>query len=117
MPHRLPPPPLTVRAALLMLRTGALSLVVLAGLWAPRYDGGSGSFAATDDLSPQLQRVIARHDCSTTGFEGKVPPSALVRNADGRVRLVALERGLRVLSRHGAATLVAVCLDEPPSPS
>jgi hypothetical protein len=106
-------PPRELRAVLLVSRTGALSLVVLAGLWTPAYDGGGGSFAATGQPSDQLQRLIDRHDCSTTGFERETPISALVRRPDGRLRLVAYERGLFTLARAGS--VVAVCLDDPPS--
>lgn len=112
MPHWLPPPPSTLRAALLALRTGALSLVVLAGLWAPAYDGGGGSSAAAGELPGRVQRMIERHDCSTRGFDGAVPASALVRSADGRLRLVTYEPGLFELARAG--DVVAVCLDDPP---
>jgi hypothetical protein len=110
MPHRLPLPPRTLRTALLVSRTGALALVVLAGLWTPVYDEGGGSFAATGE-SGRVQRLIDRHDCSTTGFDTATPVSALVRTADGRLRLVAYERGLFTLARTGS--VVAVCLDDP----
>lgn len=112
MPHRLPMPPRSLRTAVLVSRTGALSLVVLAGLWVPAYDEGSGSHAATGELSGKVQRLIDRHDCSTTGFDAASPMSALVRRADGRLRLVAFERGLFTLARAG--NVVAVCLDDPP---
>ena len=112
MPHRLPLPSHTLRTALLVLRTGALSLVVLAGLWTPAYDEGGGSFAATAEPSGRVQRLIDRHDCSTTGFATATPVSALVRRADGRLRLVAFERGLFALARSGS--VVAFCLDDPP---
>jgi hypothetical protein len=106
-------PPRTLRTALLVLRTGALSLVVLSGLWTPAYDGGGGSFAATGRPSGQVQRLIDRHDCSTTGFPDADPASALVRRPDGRLQLVAYERGLFKLARAGS--VVAVCLDDPPT--
>lgn len=112
MPHRLPMPPRTLRAVLLVLRTGALSLVVLAGLWTPAYDGGGGSSAAASELPGQVQRLIDRHDCSTTGFADATPVSALVRRPDGRLQLVAYERGLFTLARSGS--VVAMCLDDPP---
>jgi hypothetical protein len=111
MPHRLPMPPRTLRAALLVSRTGALSLVVLAGLWTPAYDGGGGPFAAAGQPPDRVQRLLDRHECSTTGFDAATPVSALVRSADGRLRLVAYERGLFALARAGS--VVAVCLDEP----
>ena len=113
MPHRLPMPPRLLRATLLAARTGALPLVVLAGLWTPAYDGGGGSFAATGELPRNAQRMIDRHDCSTTGFDTVNPMSALVRRPDGRLRLVAYDRGLFALARAG--NVVAVCLDESPN--
>jgi hypothetical protein len=85
---------------------------VLAGLWAPAYDGGGGSSAAAGELPSRVQQLIERHDCSTTGFDGATPVSALVRRPDGRLRLVAYERGLFTLARAG--NVVAVCLDDPP---
>ncbi|GAA4702672.1 hypothetical protein [Nocardioides conyzicola] len=114
MSHRLPPPSRRLQTALLGVRAGALSLVVLAGLWAPAHDEGGGSFAVTADPSARVQRMIDRHDCSTTGFDHADPASALIRSADGRVRLVSFDRGWQVFTRHGAAQLVAVCLDDPP---
>jgi hypothetical protein len=114
MPHRLPPPSRPLRAALLALRVGALSLVVLAGLWAPPYDGGGGSFAVTDDPPGTEQRLLDRFDCSRTGFDDQVPASALVRSADGRLRLVAYDRGWSIFTQHGTERVVALCLDEPP---
>ena len=112
MPHRLPMPPRRLRAALLVLRTGALSLVVLAGLWIPAYDGGGGSSAVAGEPTGKVQRLIDRHDCSTRGFGAAAPVSALVRGPDGRLRLVAYGRGLFALARVG--DVLAVCLDDPP---
>ena len=114
MQHRLSSPPRSLRTALFVLRTGALALVVLAGVWAPAHDAGSGPFTASGQLPPRLQQAMDRHDCSTTGFDGATPASALVRSADGRLRLVDFDRGWQVFTRHGSATLVAVCLDHPP---
>jgi hypothetical protein len=113
MPPRLALPPRLLRTALLAARTGALPLVVLAGLWTPAYDGGGGSSAATGELPDNAQRLIDQHDCSTTGFDTANPRSALVRRRDGRLRLVAYDRGLFALARAG--DVVAVCLDDPPT--
>ena len=114
MPHRLPPPSRTLRTALLALRVGALSLVVLAGLWAPPYDGDSGPSTVTADPLGTEQRLLDRYDCSRSGFDDEVPVSALVRSPDGRLRLVAFDRGWAIFTQHGAERLVAVCLDDPP---
>ncbi len=62
-----------------------------------------------------LERQLARHDCSTTGFDtDQQPVSALVRSARGSLRFVDFDTGWRIYTRHGAATLVAVCLAAPP---
>ncbi|MFC7497057.1 MULTISPECIES: hypothetical protein [unclassified Nocardioides] len=116
MPHWLPTPPRWLWLALLALRTGALSLVVLLALstlTGAGLDRGSGSDAATAHRPAAVQQMIDRHRCSTSGFEGEDPASAIVRSLDGKLRLVSWEQGWRVYTRHGAASLVAVCLDAP----
>ncbi|KQW50679.1 hypothetical protein ASC77_25470 [Nocardioides sp. Root1257] len=105
MPHRLP-------HTLLVIRAGLLSLVLLAGLWAGPYDEGGGPLAVTADPPGTVQRVLDRHDCSTTGFADDEPASVLVRTPDGHLRLIAYDRGVFALARAGS--VVAVCLDEPP---
>lgn len=56
-------------------------------------------------------RLMQKFDCSTVGFENSATPrSAIVRRADGRVRLVSFEKGWAVHTAHGEAALVAVCL-------
>lgn len=114
MSHWLPMPSRPLQTALLVVRAGALSLVVLAGLWAPVHDEGGGSFAVTAEPPDRVQRLLDRHDCSTTGFGDAHPASALIRSADGRLRLVSFDRGWEVFTSHGSTTLVALCLDEPP---
>jgi hypothetical protein len=106
MPHWLP-------TMLLVTRTGALSLVVLAGLGAAPYDGGDDIRATPAARPAAEQRLIGRHDCSTTGFAGATPASALVRSPSGALHLVAYDRGLFSLARAGS--MVALCLDDPPS--
>ena len=114
MSHWLPMPSRSIRTALLALRAGALSLVVLAGLWTPVHDEGGGSFAVTSEPPDKVQRLLDRHDCSTTGFDHADPASALIRSADGRLQLVSFDRGWEVFTSHSSTILVAVCLDDPP---
>ena len=64
-----------------------------------------------------MQRLIDRHNCSTTGFGAASPVSALVRAGDGRLRLFAFDRGWQLFTSHGDTTLVALCLDSPPRAS
>ena len=117
MPHRLPMPPRWLRWILLALRTGALSLVALLVLSSTMGTGtGQGSAPAPDlaHRSAAERQLIARHNCSTTGFVGDEPASALVRSLDGRLRLISFERAWLLFTRHDTA-LVATCLDAPPA--
>ncbi|WP_028642842.1 hypothetical protein [Nocardioides sp. URHA0020] len=114
MHHRLAPPH-RLQVGLLVIRAGALALVVLAGLWTPPYDEGGGAIATAPDLPPQVQLLIERHDCSTTGFATAAPASALIRSRSGHLRLVSYDRGWEVFTDHGSAQLIAVCLDDPPT--
>jgi hypothetical protein len=119
MPRLLPTLPRWWWLALLAFRTGALSVVVLLGLASltgAGIDRGGGSPSTFEHRPAAVQQLIERHRCSTRGFEHDVPTSALVRSLDGRLRLVSFEHGWRVFTRYGAASLVAVCLDDPPRP-
>jgi hypothetical protein len=71
---------------------------------------------AGDAPGRALRHEIRVHRCSVVGFrDGRTPRSALVRTPAGRLRHVSFDAGWRVYTTHGAATLVAVCLDAPPS--
>jgi hypothetical protein len=110
------------------LACGAAKLVVVAVLAWLALGAGPGAAvghqgSAPVDADQQLtarsgavERALARHACSSTGFDdGRQPVSAVVRSARGTLRFVDFETGWRVYTRHGAATLLAVCLDEPPA--
>jgi hypothetical protein len=57
---------------------------------------------------------MRRHDCSTLGFDdGTTPRSALVREPDGRLRMVTFEEGWAVHTARGSTVLVAVCRRPP----
>ncbi|GAA4368602.1 hypothetical protein [Nocardioides caricicola] len=69
-----------------------------------------------DQTSARAFRMLDAHACSTTGFgAGEQPLSAVVRSPDGRLRFVDFDTGWRVYTERGAASLIAVCLDEPPA--
>ncbi|CAI9401298.1 hypothetical protein [Nocardioides sp. T2.26MG-1] len=119
MPHRLP--------GRVRLACGAVKLAVVAVLAVLALGSGPGAAvgqrsSAPVDVDQQLAaqpgpvaRKLARHHCSPTGFDdGRQPVSAVVRSARGALRFVDFDTGWRVYTRHGAATLVAVCLDDPP---
>ncbi|MDF1605267.1 hypothetical protein [Nocardioides sp. YIM 152315] len=116
MPHRLPTPPRWLRLTLVAVRAGTLSVAALVGLSAltgAGLDPGGGSTSSFGHRPAAVQEMIEQHRCSTTGFERDEPTSAIVRSLDGRLRLVAFERAWQLFTSHGAASLVAVCLDPP----
>lgn len=118
-------------AAHLRVACGAVKVSVVATLIAMTFGVGAGAdtgaqaddadHAVSDMLSAvrppsRVERVLERHHCSTTGFSGdQQPRSAVVRSARGVLRFVDFDTGWRVYTRHGAAILVAVCLDEAPT--
>jgi hypothetical protein len=120
MPHRLP------RRG--RLACGAVKVAVIGTMLATALGLGPGAAGGAQDPGPvdtrqpmsdhpdPMERKLARHGCSPTGFDsGHQPASALVRSARGRLRFVDFETGWRVYTRHGAAMLVAVCLDDAPA--
>ena len=114
MRHRLPR---SARLALMGVKASLIGAIAVAG-WATQTSasGPTGSYAGypVDDRPSQVERVLDKHDCSVTGFESAQPQSAIVRSAQGHLRFVPFDTGWRVFTSHGAATLVAVCLDEAP---
>lgn len=114
--------PRTPRLVLLLVKISTLAafLALAIGLGgAPEVPRDHSARAAmTSDLPGQVQRMLDRHDCSVAGFgPDRQPESAVVRAADGRLRFVDFGTGWHVFTQHGAAHLVAVCLDAPPAGS
>jgi hypothetical protein len=107
----------SVRLTLTAAKGALVAAIAVAGLLGST--GGSSpvgqqSQYVVDDPSP-VERLLARHDCSPSGFGSSAQPhSAIVRSPSGKLRHVDFETGWAVYTRHGAATLVAVCLDDPP---
>ena len=118
MPHRLPR---AAQLALTGLKFAVAGTVMALGMVppAPPGTGDRGYVAqAVGDRTAQVSRLLDAHSCSTTGFgTERQPRSAVVRSASGRLRFVDFDTGWRVYTARGAATLVAVCLDEPPARS
>ena len=126
MPHRLPA---SARLALAGVKVGVVASLLVAGIWTspdltpgPRVDAArvgaapspGRSPAPPPAVSPALSRLLARHQCSVQGFgTTQQPQSAVIRSAAGDLRFVDFDTGWQVYTRHGAATLVAVCLDAP----
>lgn len=106
------------RVGLTVVKVTAVASVLVAGLFTspappgPEYaDHRIGEVA---DASAPVTRILAKHDCSPTGFEDGTLASAVIRTATGRLRHVSFDQGWAVYTRHGAAQLVAVCLDRAP---
>ena len=117
MPRRLPRP---ARLALVTVKLAVAGSIVVAGVATQPAASSSGPGYAgypVDDAPSPEAGILARHDCSVSGFVDATPLSAVVRTARGRLRHVSFDVGWEVYSRHGAAQLVAVCLDEAPAQS
>jgi hypothetical protein len=119
MPHRLPAPARLACAAVKVAVIGTVAALALGS--GPDAVAGQGSAPVDAAKQPAAQpapveRKLVQHGCSVTGFDnGQQPVSALVRSARGSLRFVDFDTGWRIYTRHGAATLVAVCLDDPPA--
>ena len=114
MPHRLSR---SARLALTGVKLALIASIAVAGLATePVATAGPGyaGFPVDQAPNPELD-LLSEHDCSVTGFPDATPASAVVRTARGHLRHVSFDAGWAVYTRHGAATLVAVCLDAPPA--
>jgi hypothetical protein len=123
--RRLPHPSLrgAVRAVRLAkpVLVGATAFVAVTAAGTASGTAGSVTGSASDvgvaqELSAaaagqaRLDRLMARHDCSATGFEpGVVPGSSLVLR-DDEVRHVSFDEGWAIYTGEQAGTLLAVCL-------
>ena len=112
MPHRLPR---RARRSLLGLKTAVIAAIVVAGLSSQPSPSSTGyaGYPVGGTTSGET-RFLEAHDCSVTGFADATPLSAVVRTPRGRLHHVSFDRGWAVYTRHGATTLVAVCLDDAP---
>ncbi len=107
-----------LRAAATSLRTAltAAALTLLLGLGAASVLGEPADqehlgLSVTDEAT---SRLLERHRCSMSGFEPDViPATAIIRDLDGRTRLVSFDHGWAVFKRERPGELVAVCLGRP----
>ena len=109
--------PLAVRIALNVTKSTVLSVIVALSFGAiggPGLSRPSHETAApvqTDPHHQKIQALMARHDCSTTGFDaGVIPGSSLIRR-DEIVRYVTFDEGWAVFTGELPGSLIAVCLD------
>lgn len=114
--------PRSLRLSLTFVKVALVASMVVAGLATdPAPSGppspGYAGFPVRDasDSPSRESRLFAAHDCSAAGFADATPLSAIVRSPRGQLRHVSFDVGWEVYSRHGAAQLVAVCLDDPPA--
>ena len=92
---------------------GLLTLVVVGGMRAAAPSAQTGADSETDAYQRVVDRAVSDHRCSHAGFgSGKVPSSALIRNARGEVRQVTFEVGWDIYNGKRPGTLIAVCLDD-----
>ncbi|MCW2796780.1 hypothetical protein [Nocardioides sp.] len=112
------------RAALALMTFKAFALGALLALVVGVYvnaDAGQDSIVRppaavnVDAYTQVVARKMAEHHCSATGFGAEqVPGSALVRTAQGKLRMVSFDEGWAIFTGDAPGTLVAVCLDEAP---
>jgi hypothetical protein len=108
------------RTALALTTVKALVLGALLALTVGIYVNASAeqespppSAVNVDAYTEVVLKKMTEHECSVTGFGASaVPTSALVRNQQGKLRLVSFDRGWAVFTGEAPGTLVAVCLDE-----
>lgn len=107
------------RGAVLLLTSAKVLALALAVLFL-----GSGFVTGTptraqapsalrlDASASGLERAMAEHECTTTGFGDSADPrSALIRH-QGRLQHVSFERAWSVFTGEQPGELVAVCLSE-----
>jgi hypothetical protein len=97
---------LTAAALTLLVGLGAASVLI-----APQPPADHLGLSVQDEAT---SRLLERNNCSTTGFEPDViPRTAVIRNDQGRTRLVSFDHGWAVFNDERPGELVAVCLGRP----
>ncbi len=110
-----------LRTAVMSFRTAmtAAALTLLMGLGAASFLDSPEPPADHLGLSVQdeaTSRLLERNNCSTTGFEPDVIPSAaVIRDRAGRAKVVSFDHGWAVFNNERPGELVAVCLGRPTS--
>lgn len=108
-------PPVALALTLSLTKSVVLVVVVALGFG---LIGGSQVTASPgpdgadqiEERSAVIERAMAEHECSTTGFAaGVIPRSALIRR-DDRVRQVSFDEGWEIVTGEAPGVLIAVCL-------
>lgn len=106
-------PPRSWRTALTVAKTALGSAVVVAMLGTQV--GGTATThtdqtTSVDPIAARIDALMAREDCSYTGFGSDViPATALLRTDAGKVRVVSFARGWAAYEGEATGTLIAVC--------
>lgn len=69
----------------------------------------SSTSTGTSSGQVRLDKLIARHDCSPTGFGADVIPGSSLVLQDNKVRHVSFDDGWAVYTGEQSGTLLAVC--------
>ena len=112
--RRKPPPVLAI--ALSLLKTTILLVVLALGFGViggqPVAMSPDAGAPVIEERSAVIERAMAEHRCSVSGFgAGVIPSSALIRR-DERVRQVSFDEGWAVFTGEAPGALIAVCLGE-----
>ncbi|WP_309648904.1 hypothetical protein [Nocardioides sp.] len=110
-------PPLPLALGLSLVKSVVLLVVValgfgLIGGGQVTASPGTGGADQIEERSAVIEKAMAEHECSTTGFAaGVIPRSALIRR-DDRVRQVSFDEGWDIVTGEAPGVLIAVCLGE-----
>lgn len=107
-----PTPPRVVLRGLDVLKGMVLGTVVTIGAAAHvQADTAPAPSVVTTPVDTVLDRLMADHRCSTSGFaDGSIPAAAIIRTSRGELRVTSFARGWGAHEGVMPGELVAVCL-------
>jgi hypothetical protein len=96
-----------------VLALGMVLLFLVSGLVARTPTRTHDPSALRLDLgTTDLERAMAEHDCTATGFGDRATPRSGLILREGRLEHVSFDRAWSVFTGEQAGELVAVCLSE-----
>lgn len=106
-----PAPPRVVRRGLDVVKGLALGAVVTIGAAAHVQAGTTAAPSVVPTpVDTGLDRLMADHRCSTSGFaDGSIPAASILRTSEGELRVVSFARGWAAYEGDLPGELVAVC--------
>ncbi len=94
-----------------LVKSAVLGAVITIGATAHVSAEPAEPVTPAPQVDTALEQLMADHRCTTTGFpDGSVPVSTLLRNREGQLRVVSLDRGWAAYQGTAPGELVAVCL-------